>query len=82
MVVIGNVNPRSPLIEHAFVDRHDHTVVTIATCKVLFACKMLAEPFELAVGDVLGRLKDGPLDTLCARWSREGALIRPIGICD
>ena len=82
MVFAANFNPRSSLIEHAVVDGHDHTVVSIATGKVHIALKILAEPFKLAVGDVLGRLKDSPLDTLCARRSREGALIRPVGICD
>ena len=77
---MADFNPRSPLIEHAVVDGHDHTVVTISACKFHIALKMFAEPMELAVGDVLRRLKDGPLDTLCARWSSEGALIGPVGI--
>ena len=78
-VVMMRFYPGASLVEHAVVDRHDHAVIAVATSKAFVASEILAELAELPVGDVLWSLQDGPLDTLCARWSREGALIGPVG---
>ena len=69
------------MVELAVMEGHDDSVVAIATSKGTVTLEVLAELVELAIGDVQGCLKDGPLDTLSAWWSREGALIRPEGIC-
>ena len=62
------------------MEGHDDAVVTSAASKVHAALEVLAEPFELALRDVQGFLENGPLYTLRAGWSREGALIGPVGI--
>ena len=67
-------------MKHAVMKRHDDAVVTSATSKVHVALEVLAEPVELALRDVQRLLENGPLYSLRAGWSREGALIGPVSI--
>ena len=68
-------------MKHAVMEGHDDAVVTSATSKVHVALEVLAEPVKLALRDVQRLLEYGPLYSLRAGWSREGALIGPVGIC-
>ena len=57
------------------MDGHNDAIVTITACEVPVTLEIRAELVELANGNVQGLLQNGPLDTFCAGWSREGALV-------